>query len=208
MLNKTIPQLKRLFEEDFAYVRTILSVLYQGWVRFEKLLFPLRLQAKRLSMAAFMVVVVSYVLFPKLANADIEIQEMGLNTETVSMIIASMQNETEAYGQLPVSDMAPARRHYTIPMTAYTSEVGQTDDTPCITASGLDVCERNIENVVAANFLPLGTRVKIPELYGDRVFYVEDRMNARYDYKMDIWMKDLADAKEFGLKRQVTIEVF
>ncbi|NQV90645.1 3D domain-containing protein [Candidatus Uhrbacteria bacterium] len=207
MLNKIISKLKRLLEEDFLYSRTIVTFLYQGWVRFEKKLTPMRHQAKTLSMAAFVIVVATYVLFPNLANADMEFEQMSLSTETVSMIIEAMQNQTEEYGSLPTSDAAPARRHYTISMTAYTSEVGQTDDTPCITASGLDVCERNIENVVAANFLPIGTRVKIPELYGDRVFYVEDRMNARYNYKMDIWMKDLADAKQFGLK-YVTIEVF
>ena len=207
MKNKTIKQLKSLWEEDVAYTRTITTACYQAWVRVEGLFVPIRRQASRISLVAFVAVVMTYVLFPKLANADMELESLILNDETVSMIIASMQNETEEYGRLPASDDAVARRHYTIPMTAYTSEVGQTDDTPCITASGLDVCERDMENVVAANFLPLGTRVKIPELYGDRVFYVEDRMNARYNYKMDIWMKDLADAKAFGVKF-VTIEVF
>jgi 3D (Asp-Asp-Asp) domain-containing protein len=60
---------------------------------------------------------------------------------------------------------------------------------------------------VAANFLPIGTRVRIPELYGSQVFYVEDRMNERYHYKMDIWMKEKAAAKQFGVK-YTTIEVF
>ena len=207
MKNKTIQQLKNLWEEDVAYTRTITTALYQAWVRVEGVLAPVRRQASSLSLVAFVLVVATYVLFPKLANADMEFEYIGLSSETVSMIIASMQNVTEDYGRLPVSQEALARRHYTIPMTAYTSEVGQTDESPCITASGLDVCERDMENVVAANFLPLGTRVKIPELYGDRVFYVEDRMNQRYNYKMDIWMKDLQDAKTFGV-RYVTIEVF
>ncbi|TAL50716.1 hypothetical protein EPN81_01910 [Patescibacteria group bacterium] len=207
MKNKTTKQLKRLWEEDVAYSRTVTTALYQVWVRIEKMFAPVRRQAPSFSLVAFALVVATYVFFPKLANADMEFEDMGLGSETVSMIIGSMQNETKEYGRLPVSHDAPARRHYTIPLTAYTSEVGQTDDTPCITASGLDVCERDMENIVAANFLPLGTRVKIPELYGDRVFYVEDRMNARYNYKMDIWMKNLTDAKTFGVK-YVTIEAF
>ncbi len=207
MKNKTIKQLKNLWEEDVAYSRTITTAVYQVWVRVEGVFTPLRRQASRISLVAFVAVVMSYVFFPKLANADMELEGIELNTQTISLIIDSMQNETEEYGRLPVSQDAPARRHYTISMTAYTSDVAQTDDTPCITASGLDVCERNMENVVAANFLPLGTRVKIPELYGDRIFYVEDRMNARYNYKMDVWMKDYDDAKAFGLK-YVTIEVF
>ncbi len=207
MKNKTIKQLKNLWEEDVAFSRTVTSTLFQAWVRVETLLAPLRRQASSLSLIVFVAVVATYVLFPKLANADMEFEAMTLTDETVSMIVDSMQNETENYGRLPISQDAPARRHYTIPVTAYTSEVGQTDDSPCITASGLDVCERDMENVVAANFLPLGTRVKIPELYGDQIFYVEDRMNRRYNYKMDIWMKELADAKSFGLQH-VTIEVF
>lgn len=207
MKNKTIQQLKNFWEEDVAYSRSITTALYQAWVRVEGLFAPLCRQASWISLVAFVAVTLMYVLFPKFANADVEFEGITLSTETVSLIIDSMQNETEEYGRLPVSNDVVARRHYTIPMTAYTSEVGQTDESPCITASGLDVCERNMENVVAANFLPLGTRVKIPELYGNRVFYVEDRMNARYNYKMDIWMKDISDAKAFGVK-YVTIEVF
>ncbi|MEK7620404.1 MAG: hypothetical protein AAB413_04170 [Patescibacteria group bacterium] len=207
MKNKTIKQLKSLWEEDVAYSRSITTAVYQAWVRVEALFVPIRRQASSLSLLVFVAVVATYVLFPKLANADMEFEYMALSDETISLIIDSMQNETEDYGRLPVSDDAVARRHYTVPVTAYTSEVGQTDESPCITASGLDVCERDMENVVAANFLPLGTRVKIPELYGDRVFYVEDRMNKRYNYKMDIWMQELADAKAFGVK-YVTIEVF
>lgn len=207
MNNKTTQQLKVFWEEDVAYSRTIPAAIYQAWVHVETLLAPLRQHASSLSLVVFVTVVTVYILFPKLANADMELEYMTLNDETISLIIDSMQNKTEDYGRLPISKDAVARRHYTIPVTAYTSEVGQTDDSPCITASGLDVCERDMENVVAANFLPLGTRVKIPELYGDRVFYVEDRMNARYNYKMDIWMQELSDAKAFGVQ-YVTIEVF
>ena len=85
----------------------------------------------------------------------------------------------------------------------------QTDDTPCITASGMDICERNAEDIIATNFahLPYGTRVKFPDLYGDKIFRVEDRMNKRYYQRADIWMKEYADAKAFG--RKVTrMEIF
>ncbi|MBI4592217.1 3D domain-containing protein [Candidatus Uhrbacteria bacterium] len=207
MKNKTVKQLKSLWEEDVAYTRTATTALYQVWVRVEGLLAPFRCRASSLSLIAFIFVVAAYVLFPNFANADVESRDVSSSEETVALIIDSMQNQTQAYGRLPVADDAPARRHYTIPVTAYSSDAAQTDETPCITASGLDVCARDMENVVAANFLPLGTRVKIPELYGDRVFYVEDRMNKRYDYKMDIWMKDSGSAKRFGVQ-YVTIEVF
>lgn len=86
-------------------------------------------------------------------------------------------------------------------MTAYNSEPGQTDDTPCITANGFNVCEHGIEDTVAANFLPFGTKIRIPELFGDRVFIVRDRMNKRYQSRVDIWMLEKSDAKQFGVRR-------
>jgi 3D (Asp-Asp-Asp) domain-containing protein len=85
-------------------------------------------------------------------------------------------------------------------MTAYNSEVGQTDNSPCITANGFNVCEHGVEDTIAANFLKMGTKVKIPELYGDRVFTVRDRMNARHANRVDIWMKDRTSAIKFGVK--------
>ena len=91
-------------------------------------------------------------------------------------------------------------------MTAYNSEVGQTDDSPCITANGFNVCEHGIEDTIAANFLKFGTKVRIPELFGDRIFVVRDRMNKRYTERVDVWMLNRSDAIQFGIKR-ATIEV-
>jgi 3D (Asp-Asp-Asp) domain-containing protein len=207
MLNKLFRQLKQQWGEDYFYTRSATFFAYKFWLYIDCKTVPVRRHAKNLSVLAFVAVISTYVLFPTVANADMEHERMPLDDAIVEMIISSMQNETEPYGVFPVSEDAAPRHTYTIPMTAYTSEVWQTDDTPCITASGLDLCERGIENVVAANFLPLGTRVRIPELFGDRVFYVEDRMNKRYHYKMDVWMLELEDAKQFGLQF-ATVEVF
>lgn len=91
-------------------------------------------------------------------------------------------------------------------MTAYNSDPRQTDNTPCITANGFDVCKHGIEDTVAANFLKFGTKVMIPELFGDRVFIVRDRMNKRYPNRVDVWLKDYDDAIKFGV-RVATIHV-
>lgn len=85
-------------------------------------------------------------------------------------------------------------------LTAYNSEVGQTDDSPCITANGFNVCKHGKEDTIAANFLKFGTKVKIPELYGDRIFIVRDRMNKKHPNRVDIWMKDRSSAVKFGVK--------
>jgi 3D (Asp-Asp-Asp) domain-containing protein len=91
-------------------------------------------------------------------------------------------------------------------MTAYNSEVGQTDDSPCITANGFNVCKHGIEDTIAANFLKMGTKVRIPELFGDRIFVVRDRMNARHANRVDVWFKDRSAAIKFGI-RVAKIEV-
>ena len=85
-------------------------------------------------------------------------------------------------------------------MTAYNSEVGQTDDDPCTTANGFNLCKHGIEDTIAANFLPMGTKVKIPELFGDRIFVVRDRMNQKHPTRVDVWMKDHQSAMNFGVK--------
>jgi 3D (Asp-Asp-Asp) domain-containing protein len=85
-------------------------------------------------------------------------------------------------------------------MTAYNSEAAQTDDDPCTTANGFNLCKHGIEDTIAANFLPMGTRVKIPDLFGDRVFVVRDRMNQKHPNRVDVWMKDHQSAMNFGVK--------
>ncbi len=81
-------------------------------------------------------------------------------------------------------------------ITAYSSTVDQTDDTPFITASGSYVRD----GVAAANILPFGTKFKLPEIFGDQIFVVEDRMHPRYQNRIDIWFADREDATDFGKK--------
>lgn len=85
-------------------------------------------------------------------------------------------------------------------LTAYTSDTNQCDASPCITANNFNVCKHGIEDTVAANFLPFGTKIKIPDIFGDRIFIVRDRMNARFQNTIDIWMKDRSQAIKFGVK--------
>ncbi len=83
-------------------------------------------------------------------------------------------------------------------ITAYSSDPYQTDDTPFITASG-DMVRYGI---VANNLLPFGTKIKIPELYGNKVFVVQDRMNRKKSYyQIDIWLPENWQAKKFGVKK-------
>lgn len=91
----------------------------------------------------------------------------------------------------------------TVIATAYTSDPAETDSTPFHTATG----ERVFDGVVAANFLDFGTRIMIPELFGNKIFVVLDRMNWRYtrelmkDHRIDIWSKNKKVARDFGIRR-------
>ena len=81
-------------------------------------------------------------------------------------------------------------------VTAYSSTPDQTDSTPFITASNT----RTRDGVIAANFLAFGTKVKIPGIFGDKVFTVEDRMAKKHDGKIDIWFPERVLAKRFGVQ--------
>ncbi len=94
-----------------------------------------------------------------------------------------------------------------VSMTAYNSEAAQTDGDPCTTANGFNVCKHGIEDTVAANFLPMGTKIKIPELFGDRVFVVRDRMSKRFGNRVDVWMLKKSDALKFGVRHAEIVVV-
>ena len=89
-------------------------------------------------------------------------------------------------------------------VTAYSSTVGQTDDRPFEAASG----ETVYDGMVANNKLPFGTKFRIPQLYGDKILTVDDRMHRRkWDNQFDVWYDNYSEAKELGAKYGITIEV-
>lgn len=93
-------------------------------------------------------------------------------------------------------------RIYERTITAYSSTPEETDNLPFITASGSYVRF----GIVAANWLPIGTAIRIREYFGDQVFIVEDRMNSRNPKKVDVWFPTKEEAINFG-KRITKIEV-
>ncbi len=68
---------------------------------------------------------------------------------------------------------------------------------PRITASGTSARE----GIVAANFLPFGTEIKIPSLYGEKILVVEDRMSSRFTNTVDVLVSSRQEAFNFGTKR-------
>lgn len=82
-------------------------------------------------------------------------------------------------------------------VTAYSSTVGETDDTPFTTASGEPVAD----GVIANNYFPFGTLIRLPELFGDKIFVVKDRMHwKKGNYHFDVWFASRNEALTFGAK--------
>ena len=81
-------------------------------------------------------------------------------------------------------------------ITAYSSSPDETDETPFITASGSYVQS----GIVAANFLPFGAKIRIPDIFGNQIFVVEDRLHERNGDRVDVWMPTKKEALKFGVK--------
>ena len=104
------------------------------------------------------------------------------------------------------------RRTMTVQVSGYNSEVGQTDDSPFITANGTHVRD----GIVAANIIdaagrniPFNTAIKFKQCGGipeDKIFTVTDRLNKRYTKNVDIWFEHKTDALQFG-RRTCQIEI-
>ena len=162
---------------------------------------------QKLNIIAVAGVLVFQLMFPQFAYAYV-LANSGARDSILAMANSPQEIMFEAKSpnldnKLPVAPDRVAYKKVKISMTAYSSTPDQTDSTPFITANGSHVRD----GIVAANFLPFGTKVRIPEVFGDKVFSVEDRMNARYYYKMDVWMPTYEEARDFGLK-YVEVEIF
>jgi len=146
---------------------------------------------------------VYHFVFPQYAWADFygePVESVGL-TGKYQIILTGSDELAALYGQALLHSASPenprtASARWVI-VTAYSSTPDQTDSTPFITASGAYVRD----GIVASNFLRFGTRVRFPELYGNKVFIVEDRMAKKNSHKIDIWFENRWQAINFGVKK-------
>lgn len=88
-------------------------------------------------------------------------------------------------------------------VTGYSSSPDETDDTPWLTA----INTPTREGIVASNDLPFGTKIKIPSIFGDKIFVVEDRLNQRFKGVIDVWFPSKDEALNFGVYEDVLVEI-
>lgn len=152
------------------------------------------------------VAMVSQLVVPLMVKASFDLN-MANSTQKIANLDQKPSDKPETSIKLAMADNDEQQpdRVLDAVITAYTSTPGQTDDSPFIAASG----KRVHDGMIAANGLPFGTQIKIPALYGDKIFVVEDRMNSRYGLgRMDIWLDTTrAEAMKFGVKR-VQVEIY
>jgi 3D (Asp-Asp-Asp) domain-containing protein len=129
-------------------------------------------------------------LMPGFITSNLALKET--NAKNDSVIDYSIQAPVRGLGSLIVD-----KKFKLITITAYSSTPEQTDSTPFITASGYPVKD----GVIASNFLEFNTRIRIPELYGDKIFIVKDRMAKKNSDKIDIWFSSTEEALKFGVKK-------
>lgn len=173
----------------FFKTKTKMKILSQNMIK----------TIQKVEIANFIVIlaILADLMFPKAAAAgsivpDFTVQAPG---EAVS--------EVKTDARLGRAEDAEPKRVIYVTVTAYSSTPDQTDDSPFITANGSWVHE----GTLAANFLPFGTKVRLPDYSGDTNYVVEDRMNQRYTYRADIWMTSREAAKQFGV-RKLKMEIY
>ena len=122
-----------------------------------------------------------------------------------------MTLRTALFGLVLMILLAPhagaGERSLEVGATAYNSVAGQTDDHPWLAAWG-DPLENGMKVIaVSRDLLQLGlergTRVRIDGLAGEYV--VLDKMNKRWERKIDVYMGDDVDAALGFGRRVVTI---
>jgi len=115
------------------------------------------------------------------------ISELPIFQETSFLPLTTLQS----------ADYSDVVKKIRVVVTAYSSSPMETQGDPFITASG----ERVRDGVVANNLLRFGTKVRLPKIFGDKVFVVKDRMNQKKgNYHIDIWFPSREMALEFGSK--------
>lgn len=195
---------RKLSKIERAIIRSVAFILF-----FDFILYPYPIMAKQIALEdifslQFIGLKSDSEINSCQASQTVYIEQEEVKNETTPMAIGVKMADKEAM----LSDITDSKvtNHGYHQLTAYTSEVAQTDNSPCTTANGFNVCEHGVEDTIAANFLKFGTKVRIPELFGNRVFIVRDRMNKRHPERLDVWFKDKGAAIKFGI-RTARVEV-
>ena len=144
-------------------------------------------------------VLIEFSLFEPSQEVEADLAEEFSGLEEIPEAgLVIFQDNTLAPISNPSNPAPQATRKIPVVVTAYSSTPWETDGNPYITAAGTWVRD----GIVANNILRFGTKIRMPELYGDKIFVVEDRMSwKKGNYHIDIWFPSYWEALNFGAKR-------
>jgi 3D (Asp-Asp-Asp) domain-containing protein len=127
-----------------------------------------------------------------------------LKTQNYTIIdsVLSSINSSLFITSKTLADMEAKDRTIYALTTGYNTLKEQTDSSPCVSASGDNICGRK-DVAACPRSIELGTLVKINGKY----YYCLDRLNIKYDNRFDIsFDKDLVGAINYGQQyHEVTI---
>lgn len=139
-------------------------------------------------------VIMLNILLPVAGGSEQSDLEILANSVELRMAETRLEQESKLPAIEP-AEYPKVTRSYQTRVTVYNSVPWQTDGDPFTTASGTRVRF----GTVAANCLPFGTKLRIPEMYGDKIFTVEDRLAPRMGCSViDVWQEYSPDARSFG----------
>ena len=132
-------------------------------------------------------------IFPQPVKSHILVENGGKQ----SFVNYGSMEQIMALPSLPEIKTREAKNYFYLTVTAYSSSPDECSGNPFITASG----ERVNDGTLAYNYLPFGSKIRFPEVYGEKIFTVTDRMAAyKGKYIADIWMPSKAEAIQWGVK--------
>ena len=117
--------------------------------------------AKKIILSLILVIVFDFFLFPApiLASEYSQSQAKNADNQIIGVTLQENNNLNGFINTLPENNNWQAVKTGYYTLTAYNSESGQCDNTPCITANGFDLCRHGQEDSVAANFCLLALKL-------------------------------------------------
>jgi len=121
-------------------------------------------------------------------------KEDSLQKNILQAFSSSIIVKSQTYGMIEYDEKHLGSTKIYAWTTGYNTVKEQTDNTPCISASGHDICK--MSNVVACpRSIELGTKIIIDGIY----YTCLDRLSEKYNNRFDIsFNKDIQGALEYG----------
>jgi len=110
---------------------------------------------------------------------------------------------------LPISELASENfrgEKVLATVTAYRLVPWETDEDPCILASGINACEINLKErkiVACPRKYPFGTKF----LINGEIWECQDRLNIKYDHRFDLLMENKEEVDKWGKRRIEVIKL-